>query len=82
VATDSRYLDLLDENGFDPQPSRSTATADEIIWEFDPPPGDTLSVSLDGRIEPGQQWGRTGHSSVLVDGRPVVTVTYKTWVTP
>jgi hypothetical protein len=82
VSTNSRYLDLFDENGFDPQPSKSTATADTVIWEFEPPDGDTLGVSLDARLEPGAQWGRTGETSVLVDGKPVVTVKYKTWVMP
>jgi hypothetical protein len=28
------------------------------------------------------QWGGTGESSVLVDGEPVVTARYKTWVLP
>jgi len=82
VATEAKYLDLFDENGFDPQPSKATATADRLIWEFDPPDGDTLTVSLDGRVEPGAQWGRTGETAVLVDGTPVVSVKYKTWVMP
>jgi hypothetical protein len=82
VSTKTGYLDLFDENGFDPEPSRSTATADAVIWEFEPPDGDTLGISLDARIEPGAQWGRTGETSVLVDGRPVVTARYKTWVMP
>ena len=82
VSTNSKYLDLFDENGFDPQPSKSTATPDTVTWEFDAPDGDTLGVSLDGRVEPGVQWGGTGETSVLVDGKPVVTVKYKTWVLP
>lgn len=82
VSTTNKYLDIFDENGFDPQPSKSTATADGVIWEFEPPDGDTLGISLDARIEPGAQWGRTGETSVLVDGRPVVTAKYKTWVMP
>jgi hypothetical protein len=82
VATNSRYLDLFDENGFDPQPSKATATADEMIWEFDPPDGDTIAISLDARVEPGVHWGRTGETSVLVDGKPAATVKYKTWVMP
>jgi hypothetical protein len=28
VSTNTKYLDLFDENGFDPQPSKSTATPD------------------------------------------------------
>jgi hypothetical protein len=82
VSTNSKYLDLFDENGFDPQPSKATATPDEMIWEFEAPDGDVLGVSLDGRIEPGVQWGRTGETSVLVDGQPVVTAEYKTWIMP
>ena len=82
ISTNSKYLDLFDENGFDPQPSKSTATPDEVIWEFEAPDGDTLGVSLDGRVEPGVQWGRTGETSVLVDGKPVVTAEYKTWILP
>lgn len=82
VSTNTEYLDLFDENGFDPQPSKSTATPDAVNWEFEPPDGDTLGVSLDARIEPGAQWGRAGETSVLVDGKPVVTARYKTWVMP
>jgi hypothetical protein len=82
ISTNSKYLDLFTENAFDPQPSKSTATPDEVIWEFEPPDGDTLGVSLDGRVEPGVQWGRTAETSVLVDGKPVVTARYKTWVMP
>lgn len=82
VSTDTKYLDLFDENGFDPQPSKSTATPDMVMWEFEPPDGDTLGVSLDARVEPGAQWGRVGETSVLVDGQPVVTAKYRTWVLP
>jgi len=82
VSTNSDYLALFDENGFDPEPSTSTATPDEVIWEFEAPDGGTLGVSFDGRIEPGAQWGRTGKTSVLVDGKPVVTAKYKTWILP
>lgn len=82
ISTTTAYLDLFDENGFDPEPSTSTATPDTVIWEFEPPEGDTLGVSLDARIEPGAQWGRAGETSVLVDGKPVVTARYKTWVLP
>jgi hypothetical protein len=82
VATKTSFLDMFDENGFDPEPSSMTATPDEVIWEFEPPEGDTLGVSLDARIEPGVHWAREGETSVLVDGRKVVTARYKTWVMP
>jgi hypothetical protein len=82
VASSTTYLDMFDQNGFDPQPSKVTQTPDEIVWQFEPPPGDTLAVSFDARVNPGVQWGRSGTTSVLVDGKPVVTARYKTWVLP
>src|SRR5688572_16398793 len=82
VSTKTSYLDMFDENGFDPEPSKATATPEAVIWEFEPPDGDTLAVTLDARIEPAAQWGRTGETSVLEDGKPVVTAKYKTWVMP
>jgi hypothetical protein len=83
VSTSSKYLDLFDENGFDPEAQGVTATPEAVIWEFEPPPGETLAVSLDARIEPAAQWGRLGFTSVLdEDGEPVVTARYKTWILP
>jgi hypothetical protein len=82
VSTKTSYLDMFDANGFDPEPSNSTATPEVVIWEFEPPDGDTLAVSFDARIEPAAQWGRPGETSVLEDGKPVVTAKYKTWVMP
>ena len=82
VSTKSSYLAMFDENGLDPEPSESTATPEAVIWQFEPPDGDTLAVSFDARIEPAAQWGRPGETSVLEDGKPVVTAKYKTWVMP
>jgi hypothetical protein len=82
VSSGSAYLSMLDENGLDPDPSSVTATPEQIIWQFDPPPGEVLSVSLDACVEPGVQWGRSGETSVLEDGRPVVTARYHTWIMP
>jgi hypothetical protein len=82
VATTHKYLDMFDENGFDPEPTSSTMTEKYILWEFEPPPGDTLAVSLDARIEPGVQWGRSGETAVVENGQQVVVARYKTWIMP
>jgi hypothetical protein len=82
VVATHKYLDMFDENGFDPEPSSSTATEQYIVWEFEPPPGDTLAVSLDARIEPSVQWGRSGETAVVENGRQVVVARYKTWIMP
>ena len=82
ISTTSSYLDMFDENGFDPEPSTMTATAEQVIWEFEAPPGDVLSVSLDARIEPGVHSAKLGETSILEDGEPVATARFKTWIAP
>ena len=82
VRSTSAYFDLFDENGLDPDPAAATQDGDMVIWEFDPPPGDTFRLSFDARIEPGAQWGRSATTEVeLADGQ-VATLTYHTWVLP
>lgn len=83
VATSSTYLAMFDENGLDPDPAAATADDREVFWEFNPPPGETLTISFDARIEPGMQWGSRGRTRVLDEqGRTIVAVTYRTWVMP
>lgn len=82
IATTRRYLLLFDENAIHPEPSKTTGTPDRLIWEFDPPPGDVLQISRDGRLEPTEHLSQTGTTAVLVGGVPVVAVSYTTRVVP
>ncbi|MPY94084.1 MAG: hypothetical protein GEV08_13780 [Acidimicrobiia bacterium] len=76
------YLDLFDENSLDPEPRGATTMGELLLWEFDPPVGDQLVVSLDARIEPSVQRGAAG-DVVLFDGQPaVVRVPFRTTVLP
>jgi len=83
VATTASYFELFDENGLDPDPSSAVSDGEHIIWEFEEPPGDVLVVSFDARIEPAAQltWIHAT-TSVLEDGAPVVSATYRTFVMP
>jgi hypothetical protein len=82
IATDSGYFNLFDFNNLDPVPTGQTTTADESFWTFDPPPGDVFRVTLDGRIEPAQQFGKSATTVLKVEGVRVVEVHYTTTVMP
>jgi hypothetical protein len=82
LATTTAYLEMFDENGLNPDPDGATATADEVLWEFAPPPGDVLAVTFDARLAPAIQMGTTGRTTLLVEDRPVVAVEYRTLVMP
>ena len=82
VATTSRYFNLFDFNNLDPVPSSQTSTATDSIWQFDPPQGDTLTITMDARVEPAQQFGRGATTSLLVKGVPVLDIRYSTRILP
>lgn len=82
IAASADYLEMFDENGLDPDPAKSTADPEFVEWEFDPPRGDTLAISFDARLEPAQQWGRSGTVKILVGGVAVTEASFRTWVMP
>lgn len=82
LAVQSDYLDMFDENGLDPDPSKSSSDDQFVYWTFDAPPGDVLRVSLDAITSPGEQWRRNGTVRLLDQGRSVVGVSFRTWVMP
>jgi hypothetical protein len=82
IATSRAYLHLFDYNVVHPQPAKETGTRELVIWEFDPPPGRTFRVSLDGRLEPTEHVSQSSSTSVLEGDVPVVTVHYTTRVVP
>ncbi len=81
VRTRQSYLAIFDDNGFEPEPTSMTTEDGEVIWAFDPPPGDTLQIILDARIEPGVFGRERGATTVTTDG-DTVTLEYTTWVAP
>ncbi len=76
------YLNLLDVNGIEPEPSATHNRGDFLVWEFDPPAGDTFRVLVDAIAEPAVHWGQTATTSVLDHGIPAVTVRYRTRFMP
>lgn len=82
VGVSHDYLRLFDENGLYPTPSAETTSGDLVLWEFDPPEGDTLSFSYDARIEPASQQGEEGMVAILEDGAVAAVVTFRTRLRP
>ena len=84
VAVTSSYLDILDENGLDPDPAVATTDDEHVVWTFDAPDqGDTMTISVDARIEPSVQFKRAeGSVAVLENGQAVATADFRTLVLP
>jgi hypothetical protein len=77
------YLAIFDLNGLSPTPSSSFSTEQWARWSFDVPPGESsLRIDLDVRLEPAVQWVRSGSAVLEMDGEPVTSVDFATWVMP
>jgi hypothetical protein len=81
VATTASYLRAFDDNAVVPAPDSETSRGDTVVWTFDPPAGDTLTVTLDAALEPGVQWRRRATTTVST-GDATAEVAYTTWVMP
>jgi hypothetical protein len=76
------YLDLLDLNAIEPEPSGTHTDGPLVVWTFDPPSGRVLRVLVDANIQLNGRFGAAADVSVLEGGKPVVSVHYRTWVAP
>ncbi len=63
------YIEALDFNAIYPDAAAQIADDGYVIWEFDPPRGDSLTVDFDGRHEPGAEGVIHGDVAVLDQGQ-------------
>ena len=81
ITVDQSYLDLFDHNAIEPTPDATTSDGATVTWTFEQPPGSEFTVTLDVRVGPSVQWGRTGHTVVEAEGRRI-TLSHHSWVMP
>lgn len=69
IAVSRNYLNMFEQQGFYPDVSSTTALGDDVVLTFDVPTGaSSLTVDMDGYVQPADQTGRSGTIAVL-DGR-------------
>ncbi|HSE54267.1 MAG TPA: hypothetical protein VLA97_00905 [Nocardioidaceae bacterium] len=80
---EQQVFDRLDFQNWFPNPSAEVGEGDTVTYEFDPPEGDTLGVSLDARVAPAQWGSRDTYALwVDVDGERTLVTDYTVWVIP
>jgi hypothetical protein len=82
VAISRPWIEQWDENGFAPEPESSTGDPEWVVYEFEPPDGDTLRVFYDARLEPARQESIGGAVQLRSSGRPIAEVFFETRVRP
>ncbi len=76
------YFTLFDLNGIFPAPSAEKVADGKIVWEFDPPEGDTFRVHVDWRVEPAVHRGTGGSVALLIEDELITDVTFDTRLAP
>ena len=84
IATSAAYFDVFDENSLDPEPSQAASDGERTVWTFEVPEGaEAFEVSFDARMEPGVQMESIeATTELIIDGSPVASVSYETFVMP
>jgi hypothetical protein len=84
IAISEAYLDLLDIGTVFPAPTAQTSLPPYVHLTFERPPLDILDVSFaaSGQASIEDAGVHDAEAIVVTDGRPVVRVSYRTWVVP
>lgn len=82
LATSAPYFGMFESQGLDPEPAAETSTDRYVYQQFDPPPGDTFQVSFDAYVQPASQLGHSARTALIVEGREVARVSYRTRLVP
>lgn len=83
VVFDQDVFDRFDFQNWYPNPSSETGEGDTVVYEFDPPDGDLLVISLDARVAPTQWFSHHQYFVALdVDGQQAARIDFSVWVTP
>jgi hypothetical protein len=82
LAVTSAYLEAFEAPSPIPEASMSTTRGPMVVWEFDPPDGDLLEVTLGGRLSASASGILRGRVAVLDGGRELVAVSFRSWVVP
>lgn len=83
VRMDRAFMDRLDFQNWYPNPSAESNDGTWTVYEFDPPAGESLQVSLDARTGPNQGFSSRTYAVAVLDGEvAAVTVDFRTTFWP
>jgi hypothetical protein len=83
LETTADYLRMWDDHAVEPTPDVMRGDDEDTVWIMLPESGATeLRVYLDGRIDPGLSWGRSGSTTLYAGDEQIATLDYRTWIVP
>jgi hypothetical protein len=81
ISVSRHYFDIFDLNALRPDADSAFSNGESVFYTWDSPPGTRFELAFDAYAEYGEHLGLDGFTSVIDQGRSVVTVRYHTrWV--
>jgi hypothetical protein len=81
IALGADYFSIFETQGWYPDPSTQTRTADLLLSTFDPP-ADEFVLTFDAYVQPASQRGASGSAAIWLDDREVARIDYRTRLVP
>lgn len=82
VALRARYLNIYETQGWHPEPSEQSRDGEWLYLTFTTTGSGTLTVSYDAYIQPNRSVGEPGRLALVVDGRLVAPLEFRTVLFP
>jgi hypothetical protein len=82
LAISRPWIEVWDENGMYPGPDKETGDGNWVVYEFEPPDGETFRFFYDARLEPARQESVAGAVELRENGVAIASVTFETTVRP
>jgi hypothetical protein len=82
LATTASYFEMFESQGLTPAPDSETVAGVYQYQDFTPPPGDTFTLTYDAYIQPASQRGHSAVTKLIINGKEVAQVSYRTRLVP
>jgi hypothetical protein len=82
IGVTARYFDIFETQGFHPSPDMETGDGNLVYLTFTAPAGSIFSADFDAYIQPSSQLSERADVVLMVDDRPLMSVSYTTWLVP
>jgi hypothetical protein len=82
IGTSIGYFDLLEMNSIEPEPSGMTSVSGRVLWTFDTPGGEDMTILVDAYVSPNARRGASATTAILEDGAQAVSLSFRTRVAP
>ncbi len=82
LAMTADYFDIFEHQGISPEPDSESSEGPMVYMTFPPPQGDEFRLDFDVYVQGSSQMGESGEAWLVVDGEPLLQLSFTTVLLP